>query len=395
MNRNRGSLLLAVLIGATVVTACDGEHRQDVSPASAAAPPRATAAGGEQIVNVYNWPDYIAKDTLRDFEARTGIKVNYSVYSNNDVLAQQLESSPDAYDVVFPSAQPYAHELLAKNAFARLDRSKLTNWKQLDTEILGDLRGIDADNAHLVPYMWGTTGLGLNLDKVRVVLGANAALDSWGLLFDPLSAEKLSACGIGILDDELETFSAALLWMGRDPNSSDEEAATLVRSTYAGIDRYVRKYTNSSELIAGLADGSLCVALTYSGDVRQAQDRAMEIAEEKSARAPEIRYVIPREGALRWTDVIAIPRQAKHTDNAHRFIDYLMEPQVIAAISNYVAYANGNSGSTKLIDSTIAKDPGVYPPVEVRTKLRTARQTTDDFAKLRKSIWTEIVYGQL
>lgn len=375
-----------------------GCGRGQPSDAQAASPPSAasSAIGAEtQVLNVYNWPDYVAEDTIRNFEARTGIKVNYTVYSNNDVLVQQLAATPDRYDVVFPSAQPYAQQLLAKGAFAALDKRNLGNLKYLDPAILSDLDRIDAGNAHLVPYMWGTTGLGVNLDKARAALGGAAVDNSWSLLFDPATAAKLSTCGIGVLDDDLEAFSAALIWKGIDPNSDDESTAAAAREVFAGIDRYVREYSNSSKLIEGLADGSLCLAMTYSGDVRQAQARAQELAEKNRRKVPEIRYVIPREGALRWMDVVAIPKQAKHVDSAHRFIQYLMEPQVIASISNTVAYANANTAASKLLDADIVEDPGVYPPADIRAKLRTARITSDTFTAMRENIWNEVVYGQL
>jgi putrescine transport system substrate-binding protein len=381
MNRTIGSLLV-IAVAIAGLAACGKDAAQ---PAEGVAEP--------QILDVYNWPDYIAEDTIKNFEAKTGIKVNYTIYSNNDVLEQQLAATPDGFDVVFPSARPYAQQMISAGSFAALDKKTLGNLKHIDPAILADLAEIDPGNAHVIPYMWGTTGLGLNIGKVRAALGDGAALDSWGLLFDPGNAAKLSACGIGILDDDLEAFSAALLWKGQDPNQFDAASLETVRGIYARIRPHVRKYANSSELIAGLADGSLCLALTYSGDVPQAQAKAEEAATANKTDAPDIRYVIPREGALRWTDVVAIPKQAKHVGNAHRFIQYLMEPEVIADISNYVAYANANTSSTKLLDKAIAGNPGIYPPADVRAKLRTARQPTEAEAKQRKETWNSIVYG--
>lgn len=381
MNRTIGSLLVIALAIAGLA-ACGNDAAQ---PAEGVAEP--------QILNVYNWPYYIAEDTIKNFEAKTGIKVNYTVYSNNDVLEQQLAATPDAFDVEFPSARPYAQRMIAADGFAALDKKILGNLKHIDPAILVDLAEIDPGNAHVIPYMWGTTGLGLNIGKVRAALGDSAELDSWGLLFEPTSAAKLSSCGIGILDDDLEAFSAALIWKGQDPNQFDAAAIETVRGVYAGVRSHVRKYANSSELISGLADGSLCLALTYSGDVPQAQAKAEEAAAADKSDAPDIRYVIPREGALRWTDVVAIPKQAKHVGNAHRFMQYLMEPNVIADISNHVAYANANASSTKLLDKAIAENPGIYPPAHVRAKLRTAHQPSEAEAKQRKEAWNSIVYG--
>jgi putrescine transport system substrate-binding protein len=380
-NRNIWSLL-AVAVAMTGLSACGKDAEQS-----------AVESAEPQILNVYNWPDYMAEDTIKNFEAKTGIKVNYTLYSNNDVLEQQLAATPDGFDVVFPSARPYAQRMVAAGGFAALDKKSLGNLKHIDPAILADLADIDPGNSHVIPYMWGTTGLGVNVAKVRAALGDSAALDSWGLLFDPANATKLSSCGIGILDDELEAFSAALIWKGQDPNQFDAASIETVRGTYAQIRPHVRKYTNSNELISGLADGSLCLVLTYSGDVPQAQAKAAEAAAAKKTVAPDILYVIPREGALRWTDVAAIPKQAKHVGNAHLFLQYLMEPEVIADISNYVAYANANTSANKLLDKTIAEDPGIYPPADVRAKLRTARQPTGAEEKQRKQAWESVVYG--
>ena len=379
--RNIGSLL-AVAVALAGLSACGKDAEQ---PAVESAEP--------QILNVYNWPDYMAEDTIKNFEAKTGIKVNYTVYSNNDVLEQKLAATPDAFDIVFPSARPHAQRMVAAGGFASLDKKILGNFRHLDAAILGDLAEIDPGNAYVIPYLWGTTGLGVNVDKVRTALGNDAALDSWGLLFEPASAAKLSSCGIGILDDDLEAFAAALIWKGQDPNQFDPASIETVRGVYAQIRPYVRKFTNSNDLISGLADGSLCLVLTYSGHVPRAQAQDEEAAAANKTDSPDIRYVIPREGALRWTDVMAIPKQAKHVGNAHRFLQFMMEPEVIASISNYVAYANANTSAIKLLDKEIAEDPGIYPPADVRAKLRTARQPTEAEAKQRKMAWESVVYG--
>lgn len=387
MSRMIGTLLLGA-IAMFGLASCGDDAASQAETANTE-----TAAAGPQVLNVYNWSDYIAEDTIRNFEAKTGIKVNYSLYTNNDVLEQGLAATPDAYDVIFPSAQPYAQRMIAAGALAPLDKKRLGNLKHIDPAILAELGGIDAGNAHIVPYMWGTTGLGINVEKVHAALGAGAALDSWNLLFDPASASKLSACGIGVLDNELESFTAALIWKGRDPNDFSAEANALVNEIYGAIRPHIRKFGNDSEMIDGLANGELCLVLSFSGDVQQAQARAQEIAEAAKGEAPTIRYVIPREGAMRWTDVIGIPKNARHVENAHRFLQYLMEPEVIAGISNHVAYANANTSATRLLDKAVAEDPGIYPPAAVRAKLSTARQPTEAEAVQRKQAWTNIIYG--
>lgn len=386
MNRNIGNLLIGA-IAMLGIASCG----KDPAPQGTGE----RAAAGPQVLNVYNWSDYIAEDTIKNFEAKTGIKVNYSLYSNDDVLDQALAATPDAYDVVFPSAQPYAQRMIVAGALAPLDKTRLGNLKHIDPAILAELAGFDAGNAHIVPYMWGTTGLGMNVGKVRAALGAGAALDSWSLLFDPATVAKLSSCGVGVLDNELESFSAALIWKGRDPNDYSPEANAMVGEIYDAIRPHVRKFGNDSELIDGLANGDLCLVLSFSGDVQQAQTRAKDIAAAAKTDAPEIRYVIPREGAMRWTDVIAIPKNAKHIENAHRFLDYLMEPAVIADISNVVSYANANTDATDLLDDAVADDPGIYPPADVRAKLSTAHPPTGAQAAARKAAWKNVIYGQL
>lgn len=349
-----------------------------------------TGSGEPAELNVYNWPDYIAEDTLQVFQTRTGIRVNYNTFSSMDVLSEAIASDPDTYDVIFPGARPLARELIGAGRVRQLDKSALPNFGNLDQAILEDLAQFDAGNAHVVPYMWGTTGIGMNTAQVRAALGSGAALDSWSLLFDPAQAAKLSSCGIGILDDPLEPITAALIWRGRNASDRSAESLDLVKRDFMAIRPYVRKFTGSSELIADLAAGDLCIVLSYSGDVIQAQT----IAAEREG-GPEIAYVIPREGALRWTDVIAIPKNAKHPKNAHKFIDYLMEAKTIASITNYVAYANANSASAPLIDKAIADDPAIYPPQAVQAKLSGMGELSADDVARQKTTWIKIVYGDM
>lgn len=354
-----------------------------------------TASGKGQTLGVYNWSDYIGKDTLSDFEKKTGIHVTYAVYSTNDALQEKLAATPNAYDVVFPTARPYAARMVDAGQLAPLDRKLLPNLKHIDPAILAELATIDPGNAHILPYMWGTTGLGINVPKARAVLGPNVALDTWGLLFDPATAAKLASCGIAVVDNELEAFPPALIWKGGDPKDYSAQANDSVRAIYGAIRPYVRKYGNDDEIIEGLGNGTFCLVLTFSGDVQQAQARAEELAKQKGGDAPEIRYVIPREGAIRWIDTVAIPKNAPHPEAAQRFLDYLMDPAVIAGISNEVAYANANRDATALVDKAITGNAGIYPPADVRAKLSAAGKPDDAQAKARKQMWDLIVYGSL
>lgn len=384
---------VALSLSLAFLAACD-RNPPSAAPA-AAVPAPAPAPGHAGTVNVCNWSDYIGKDTLNAFEAKTGLQVDYCTYANNDALLERLKASPRAYDVVFPTATPYARDLVADGRLAELDKRLLPNLSHLDPAILAELAESDPGNAHLIPYMWGTTGLGVNVDRVRAALGPSAPLDSWGLLFNPANAAKLSKCGIGVLESSLDSVPPALFWKGMDPRDFSDGANDTVHAIYDAIRPHIRKFENGNDLIAGLANGNYCLVLTYSGDVRQARARAAEQAAKTGGKAPDIRYVIPREGAIRWIDTIAIPKDAPHPEAALRFMNYLMEPAVIASISDEVAYANANAAATPLVDKAIAGDPGIYPPAAVRAKLANAGRPDEAQAKARARVWDLIVYGSL
>jgi len=349
--------------------------------------------GGGQVVNVYNWSDYVAEDTISDFEQSTGTHVNYDVYSENETLEAKLTAGGAGYDVVFPSARPFAERQIATGLYMPLDKDRLPNLQHLDPQIMEGLADMDPGNRHVVPYMWGTTGLGVNVEQVRAALGPDVPLDSWDLLFEPANASRLADCGITVLDDEQEAFSAALIWLGRDPNSGSADDIEAVQQAYAAIRPHIRTF-NNAEYKDALANGDACLVMGYSGDIGQARDVAIEAAESTGNPAPDIRYVIPKEGAVRWTDVIAIPADARNPDAAHAFINYLMEPEVIAGITDYVAYANANLAATELIDPEIAADPGVYPPEDVRAKLVDPVLLPQDQQRLRVRAWTQIKSGR-
>lgn len=377
------SIRLAPLACAMLLAACGGQGD------GAGGQP----AGREKQLNVYNWSDYVAEDTIAGFEQATGIKVNYDVYSENETLETKLTTGGSGYDVVFPSARPFAQRQIQAGLFAQLDKARLPHWQHLDQDVLAGLADIDPGNAHVVPYMWGTTGLGINVDKVWAALGPDAPLDSWALLFDPANAEKLAACGIHVLDDDQEAFGAALIWLGRDPNAGDANDIELVRQAYAGIRPHIRTFNNAAYKDA-LANGDACLVMGYSGDIGQARDVAAEAAEATGNPAPDIRYVIPKEGAIRWMDVMAIPKDAPHAQNAHAFIDYLLQPEVIARVTDHVAYANANKDATALIDPGIAADEGVYPSQDVRARLVDPVSLPEGVQRQRVRAWTAIKSGR-
>jgi len=338
----------------------------------------------EQALHLYTWNDYFAEDTLRDFEARTGVRTVLDVYDANEILEAKLFAGHSGYDLVFPTMRPFAARHIAAGLYRALDKSKLPGLANLDPDIMASLAEGDPGNAHVVPYMWGTTGLGVNVAKVRAALGEDADLGTWGLIFDPDNAKRLADCGISLLDDPAEVIPAALAYLGKDPNSLAKEDLEAVRELIDRIHPHVR-YFHSSQYISDLANGDLCVAHGYSGDVLQAETRAAEAGGEV-----EIDYRIPREGAALWTDVIAIPQDAPNPDAAHAFIAYLLEPQVIAEVSNAVFYANPNLAATPYLDPALREDPGIYPPPAIRERLFVPAER--DHRELRRinRLWTRI-----
>jgi putrescine transport system substrate-binding protein len=342
------------------------------------------ARAAEGRVHIYNWSDYLAEDTLDGFKTSTGIVPVLDVYDANEVLEAKLLAGSSGYDVIFPTARPFAARHITAGLYLPLDKDKLPGLDKLDPAIMESLADVDPGNEFLVPYMWGTTGLGLNATKVAAALGADAPTDTWGLIFDPEQASKLASCGISLLDDPTEAFSAALAYLGKDPNSRSAEdldaAAELLRKARPHI-----RYFQSSQYISDLANGDLCVAQGYSGDVLQAQSRA-----EEAGKGVEVSYAIPREGTVLWTDVIAIPKDAPNPEAAHAFIAYLLDPAVIAAISNYVYYANPNLASTELLEESLRTDPGIYPPDSVRAKLFVTKTQDDKTIRQMNRLWTRI-----
>lgn len=346
----------------------------------------AFAAG--KVLHVYNWSDYIAGDTVANFEKATGIKVVYDVYDGNEALETRLFAGRSGYDVIFPSAHPFGNRHVALNLYAPLDKSRLPNFIHMDADLLTILATGDKNNAHMLPYMWGTTGLGYNKTKVEALLGKNAPLDSWALIFDVENAKKLATCGISMLNDEQESMAAALLYLGKNINTINPKEIDAAATLLTKVRPYI-KYFHSSQYINDLANGDTCVAHGYSGDIFQARVRAKE-AQGKVV----IGYSIPKEGAVIWVDVMAIPKDAPHPLEAHAFINYLMTPKVIADVSNFVSYANGNKAATALVDEAIRNDKGVYPTPAVRTRLVVMGEIPAKAQRLRTKMWTRVKTGR-
>lgn len=348
----------------------------------------ATGSVAAEELHVYNWSDYIAEDTVSNFEEKTGIKVVYDVYDSNEVAEAKLLAGRSGYDLVFPTARPFADRHIKAGLYRKIDKAALTNYANLDQVILKSLTDIDPGNEYLVPYMWGTTGIGINVDKVKEILGDDMPLDTWSLLFDSEVVSKLSACGVSLMDDSTEVLTAARAYLGKPvddfSNAAIDEAADVVN----GVRQYVR-YFHSSQYINDLANGDTCVAHGYSGDVLQARDRAAE-----AENGVNIAYVVPSEGAVVWTDVMVIPADAPNPAAANKFINYLLDPEVVAPITNYVAYANANTAATDLVDPEIRDDAGIYPPEQTRERLVVLKTPSEREMRTMNRAWTRIKTGR-
>ena len=340
----------------------------------------------DKVLNVYNWSDYIAEDTIANFEERTGIKVNYDVFDSNEVLEGKLLAGSTGYDIVVPTGSFLERQITA-GVFAKLDRGKLSNYGNLDKGILKRVAQHDPGNEHAIPYMWGTTGFGYNINKVKEAM-PDAPVDSWDMLFNPDVIAKVKGCGVTLLDAPTEVFTNLMGYLGRDPNSEKSEDVRLFEQHMLKVRPYI-KYFHSSQNINDLANGEICVAMGWSGDMLIARDRAAE-----AEQGVEIAYTIPREGAVIWFDNLAMPADAPHPDNAHMFLNYIMEPEVIAAVSNYVFYANANKASLAHVDDDVKTDPGIYPPDEVKEKLFPDLADSAKFTRLLTRAWTKVKTGK-
>jgi putrescine transport system substrate-binding protein len=375
----------AGLVGLAATIALAGCGKKEEAPAAAAQAP-AAAPAEEKVVNVYNWSDYIDPKMLEAFTKETGIKVNYDVFDNNEVLQTKLLAGNTGYDVVVPSASFLEIQIKA-GVFRKLDRSKLPNWKYLDPNILQRLERHDPGNQYAVNHMWGTDGIGYNVKKVQAI-DPKAPVDSWTLILDPKWAAKFKDCGISVLDAPDEVVGVVLAYLGKDPNSENPDDLKLAEDLLMKIRPYIRMI-HSSQYIDSLANGELCVVLGWSGDILMAKQRAID-----AGQGVEISLSVPKDGTIIWFDNYAIPADAPHPDNAHAFINYMMRPEVAAANSNLVHYANGNAASVALLDPSVRDDPGVYPPAETMAKLFPNLARSPDFTRLLNRTWTRFTTGK-
>jgi putrescine transport system substrate-binding protein len=373
--RRFGVLALACL---SALSACGGHKSGSEAPAA--------DAGAGKVLNLYIWSDYLAPNTLADFEAKTGIKVHVAYYDANETLETKLLAGSSGFDIVVPSASYFERQIKA-GVYKTLDKSKLPNLKNMDPQLMARVAQHDPGNAHGIIYMWGTNGIGYNAKMVRALM-PDAPLDSWGLVLDPAVAAKVAKCGISILDSPAEMLRGVYSYLGKDPNSQSADDLALAEATLLKIRPYIRNI-NSSEYIEALANGDLCIAVGYNGDVMQARDRAHE-----ANKGIDIDYVVPKEGTILWFDMMAIPADAPDLESAYAFMNYIMEPQVSADISNFKRYANANLASQPLVQPAVKDDPRIYPPANLREKLTV--QTADSAEQTRAitRVWQKFKTGQ-
>ena len=377
----------ALALTALALAGCSS--RQEAAPGAAAT----AALGGpapqmdaEKELNVYNWVDYIDPGVLTDFEKQYGIKVRYDVFDSNEILETKLLAGKTGYDIVVPSASFLERQIKA-GVFQKLDKSLLPNLKNVDVEIYQRLETHDPGNEHAVNLFWGTSGVGYNVEKIQAAL-PDAPVDSFRMFYDPEVVKHFKNCGVSILDAPDEIYGTVLVYLGKNPNDESEANLKLVENTLMKIRPYVR-LIDSSKYIEDLANGEICLALGWNGDVGQSAARA-----EEAKKGNTIRYNIPKEGAIMFFDMLAIPADAAHPKNAHLFIDYLLRPEVAARNSTFVHYAVSNSAAYPLVDAEVYNDRGVYPSAETKAHLYPNLVRSPQFTRALNDVWTRFRTGK-
>jgi putrescine transport system substrate-binding protein len=346
-----------------------------------------SAPAEERRVNFYNWSNYIAPGVLEDFTKETGIKVVYDTFDANETLETRLLAGKSGYDLVVPTAYFLQRQIKA-SIFQKLDKSKLPNLDNAWPFVTRHLATYDPGNLYAVNYMWGTTGIGYNVKKVKELLGSDGKIDSWDIVFKPENLAKFKDCGVHMLDSADDVFPAALDYLGLDPNSTKQADLEKAAELVGKIRPYVRKF-HSSEYLSALATGEICLVVGWSGDVMQARSRALE-----AKTGVEIGYAIPKEGAQMFFDNLAIPADAQHVDEAYKLVDYLYRPEVAAKNSDFLSYANGNLASQKLIDPKILNDKNIYPDDATLQKLFVITARDPATQRIINRLWTRVKTGR-
>lgn len=357
--------------------------------AAALLPFASPAARAQQpVLNVYNWSDYIDPAAVERFQQETGIRVRYDVFDSLETLEGKLSAGRSGYDLVVPTSEPTFGRLVRAGALRPLDRARIPNWGNQDPTLLKRVESSDPGNRHGAIYLYGTVGLGIQPDKVRALL-PDAPLDSLDLLMKPENAKALASCGIAVMDSATDVLPTVLRWLARNPNGNDAADLRAAEQALLAIRPHVRAITASGSILDALATGEYCVTLTYSGDVIQARARA-----EEAKRGVTIRYVQPKEGAQLWFDMLAIPADAPNPEAAERFINFLLQPEVMAGITNEVHYPNGVPAATPMVSEAVRSDPNVYPTPEMLERTFTAEALSAQAERSRSRLWNRFKAGR-
>jgi len=385
MSSTRSLTALATVF--LLLAACGKKEEAPPPPAAGAAPAGETFdTDAEKVVNVYNWSDYIEPTVLEDFQKETGIKVQYEVMDSNELLETKLLAGRTGYDVVVPSASFLARQI-KQSIYQKLDKSKLSNLKNLDADITKRLEVFDPGNEYAVNYMWGTSGVAFNEEAIKAAL-PDAPVDSFAMFWDPKVVSKFAKCGVSVLDAPSEVIGTVLIYLGRDANSEKPEDLAAAEKVLMSVRPYIRKI-HSSAYIEELAGGEICLALGWSGDVLQAKSRA-----EENQKPFNIKYNIPKEGAVMFFDNMAIPADAAHVKNAHIFINYMLRAEVAAKNSNFISFANSNAASWPMVSAEVKNNPGIFPTPEMMPKLVPDLPETAEFTRSLTRTWTRFRTGK-
>ena len=347
----------------------------------------APAHAQERVVNVFNWNDYIDPYMVQRFTRETGIRVRYDVFDSLEMLEGRLSAGRSGYDIVVPTSEPAFSRLARAGAFQRLDRNLIPNLANLDPALQRQVGASDPGNRFGALYLWGTIGIGVNAERVRA-LAPDAPTDSLALLMDPANARRIARCGITMMDSATDVIPTVLRYLGKDPNSTGAEDLREVERALMAIRPFIRNFSTGGAIEA-LAGGQSCLAFAYSGDVIQASIRARE-----ANRGVTIGYVAPKEGAQLWFDLLAIPVDAPNPEAAHAFINFLLQPEVMASITNHVHYPNGVPGSRQMVSQEVASDPAVFPSEDLRAHFFTIGPVSQATDRARSRMWARFKAGR-
>jgi putrescine transport system substrate-binding protein len=380
----KSTIALGVL--AALLAACGSKTADTAKTDASGAPTAAVDTDEEKVVNVYNWSDYIEPTVIEAFEKDTGLKVNYEVMDSNPMLETKLLAGRTGYDVVVPSASYLARQIKA-GIYQKLDKSRLTNYKNLDPALTQRIEVFDPGNEYAVNYMWGTSGVAYNEAMINAAL-PNAPVDSSAMFWDPAVVSKFAKCGVSVLDEPSEVVGSVLMFLGKDANSESLEDLKAAEKVLLSVRPHIR-LINSSKYIEDLANGEICLAMGWSGDALQARDRANE-----AGKGITIKYKIPRNGAVQFFDNMAIPADAGHVKNAHLFIDYMLRADVAAKNSNFLSYANSNAASWPMVDAEVKNNPEIYPTPDMMDKITADLPETAEYTKELTRAWTRFRTGK-